>query len=203
MPTYKLYYFNMKGRGEAIRLIFAQAGVPFEDYRFKEGEWPTYKEKTPMGQAPVLEVDGKQLCQSLAIARYLAKQFGLQGSNDWEAAQCDMLSDGFQDVVGTMRPWFIEKDEAKKAEILANLKKEHFIPFADRYEKILAANPSGFYVGDKVTWLDLVLFALEEWWSGMLPDVMGAHPKMKAHMEKIAALPNIKKWLETRPQTAM
>ncbi len=37
---YKLYYFPVKGRAEAARIIFAQAGVDFEDYRTKEGEWP-------------------------------------------------------------------------------------------------------------------------------------------------------------------
>ncbi len=43
MSKYKLYYFNIKGRAEAIRLIFAYADVPFEDYRFKDEEWPKFK----------------------------------------------------------------------------------------------------------------------------------------------------------------
>ena len=31
---------------------------------------------TPFGQLPVLEIDGFKLCQSAAIAAYLASEFG-------------------------------------------------------------------------------------------------------------------------------
>lgn len=53
---------------------------------------------TPFGHVPVLEVDGKQLSQSVTIARYLAKQFGLAGRNDWEQALADMYADNIQDM---------------------------------------------------------------------------------------------------------
>ena len=39
MPSYKLYYFNAKGAGEPIRIIFAQAGVKYEDFRFEGEDW--------------------------------------------------------------------------------------------------------------------------------------------------------------------
>lgn len=38
MPSYKLSYFNARGRAEKIRLMFAAAGVEYEDYRFKDFE---------------------------------------------------------------------------------------------------------------------------------------------------------------------
>ena len=38
----------------------------------------------PFGQVPVPEVDGKMLCQSYTIARYLAHQFGIAGETEWE-----------------------------------------------------------------------------------------------------------------------
>jgi len=55
MPTYKLYYLNGRGRAEQIRLVFAQAGVPYEDIRLAGEKWAEFKPKTPY--MPVLEVD--------------------------------------------------------------------------------------------------------------------------------------------------
>ena len=46
---------------------------------------------TPMGQLPVLEVDGKQISQSLAIGRFLANKFNLAGTTPVEKFQADMI----------------------------------------------------------------------------------------------------------------
>ena len=48
MPSYKLYYFNARGTAEPIRLIFAQAEVKYEDFRFEGEDWgKKYKAGTP------------------------------------------------------------------------------------------------------------------------------------------------------------
>ena len=39
MSTYKLYYFNARGYAEPSRIIFAQAGVKYEDVRFEGEQW--------------------------------------------------------------------------------------------------------------------------------------------------------------------
>ena len=51
----------------------------------------------PFQQMPVLEVDGKQYAQSVALARYLGKQFGLSGKDDLENLQIDMVVDLYTD----------------------------------------------------------------------------------------------------------
>lgn len=51
----------------------------------------------PMGQMPILEVDGQRVYQSNAISRYLAKRVGLAGSNDWENLQIDIQVDNVAD----------------------------------------------------------------------------------------------------------
>lgn len=52
----------------------------------------------PMGQMPILEVDGKRAHQSLAITRYLAKQVGLVGANAWEDLEIDTVVDTINDM---------------------------------------------------------------------------------------------------------
>lgn len=46
---------------------------------------------TPWGQLPVLEIDGVKVEQSIALARYLAKQFNLDGKDDMERLQADVF----------------------------------------------------------------------------------------------------------------
>ena len=45
----------------------------------------------------MLEYDGKRLVQSIAMARFVAREFGLAGRNNLEAAQADMLVDCMSD----------------------------------------------------------------------------------------------------------
>ena len=46
MPSYKLIYFNIKGRAEVARLLFAEAGQEYEDKRLKSEEWSQIKKGT-------------------------------------------------------------------------------------------------------------------------------------------------------------
>lgn len=92
--SYKLTYFDGKGRGELLRLAFACAGQEFEDHRIQFADWPSIKETTPFGSLPVLEItaeDGtvQKLAQSLSIARFLGREFGLTGNTAFEQAQVD------------------------------------------------------------------------------------------------------------------
>ncbi|XP_014679299.1 PREDICTED: hematopoietic prostaglandin D synthase-like [Priapulus caudatus] len=53
MPTYKLSYFNGRGRGETARILFASAGVKFEDHRIEMADWPKIKPSNYLSLADI------------------------------------------------------------------------------------------------------------------------------------------------------
>ena len=75
MTQYKLNYFAMRGRGEAIRLLMTDAGQQFTDNRIDQKDWPVLKPQTPFGQLPYLEIheNGRviNLAQSITICKLL------------------------------------------------------------------------------------------------------------------------------------
>jgi glutathione S-transferase len=73
----KLTYFNLGAKGQFIRLAYVFGGIDFDDERVEFSEWPALKASTPLGQLPVLTVDGKQYAQSTALLRYVGGRVGL------------------------------------------------------------------------------------------------------------------------------
>ena len=200
---YKLVYFNVMGRAEAARLLFAYKGVKYEDYRFTDGQFATVKNTLAFGQVPVLVVDGKPLSQSQAINRYLGRSFGMAGINDWESAQCDMYVDGVNDALNGLVPWFREQDPEKKKQLLHDVVESTLKPCIARYEGFLAANGTGHFVGNTLTWADVVIFGAFSMWQAMNPALTTGHTHVQKFLHDVAAIPNIKHWLETRPKTSM
>ncbi len=73
-----LTYFDLYGRGEAIRMALVHSKTDFEDSRVTGASWAAFKAsgKCNNGQVPVLEVCGKAMNQSEAILRFVGSQTG-------------------------------------------------------------------------------------------------------------------------------
>jgi len=76
---------------------------------------------------------------------------GLGGSNEWESAKIDELNDGVMDVwTEFVYPWFGAADEEAKKQVVAEFENGEFKTMLERYDKFLAANSTGYFVGSKV-----------------------------------------------------
>ncbi|XP_043486269.1 glutathione S-transferase-like isoform X1 [Polistes fuscatus] len=201
MPSYKLTYFAGKGLAEAIRFIFSYAGVEFEDITFDSNDWPTkIKPTTPFGLVPMLEVDGKKISQSVAISRYLAKQFKLTGKDDWEDLEIDATVDTIHDLRAKIGAYFYETNPEVKAAKLEVAKE--VVPFIlERLDAQVKSN-GGYFVGGALTWADLTFVALLYYLNHMMKsNIIEKYDNLTALQDKVLNLPGIKKWIEIRPES--
>lgn len=88
------------------RLILEYNKIPYEDVRVDHENWPKLKSSTVFGQLPILEVDGKQIPQSCAMARFLARQYKLAGKDAFEEAYVDSIADYHKDTSVAIGPHF-------------------------------------------------------------------------------------------------
>jgi glutathione S-transferase len=198
MPSYKLNYFDLRGRGELCRYVFHAADRDFEDNRVAREDWPELKPKSPFGQMPFLEQDGKTLAQGNAIARYLAREFNLAGQDSWEQAQVDQYMELVEDMFKELIKVFFEKDEDKKKELQKNLNEVVYPKFLGLFEKALESNGTGYLVGDKLTLGDLALYNGFDTPLQSSETMMDSFPKMKAHRAKIGAIPSLAEYIKNR-----
>ncbi|XP_045166748.2 probable glutathione S-transferase 7 [Mercenaria mercenaria] len=201
MPSYKFSYFDLRGRGELVRYVFYAAGRDFEDDRVQRESWPSFKPSTPFGQMPVLDVDGKKLAQSGAIARYVAREFGLAGKDSWEQGLVDQYMGLVEDMFTELVKEFFEKDEEKKKELKKNMVDVVFPKFLGLFEKALDQNGGKYFVGDALTLADLAVLNGFDTPLKQVPNLMDSFPKLKAHRERVMAIPKLSEYIKNRKQT--
>ena len=204
MSTYKLIYFNGRGRAEVSRLIFVVADQKYEDFRFENEQWPALKSQMPLGQVPVLEIDGVKLPQSGAIARFLAKQFNLAGKDNLEQAKVDAVADTIHDLVTPFVPSRMEQDETKKQELTKKYFVEELPKHLENLEILAKLYGAGgpWFVGNHLTWVDLLFYVLFEFLLGIQGDCLDKHPWLKQNRTEVEKQPKIAEYLKNRPETS-
>merc|ERR1739842_224264 len=71
------------------------------------------KPTTPFGQLPLLQWGDEVICQSMACARFVAREVGLAGNTSMESAQVDEIIDVIQHLLDSWRPsWLVVVDSS-------------------------------------------------------------------------------------------
>jgi prostaglandin-H2 D-isomerase / glutathione transferase len=173
----------------------------------------------PLGQMPLLEIDGKKIHQSISICRYLAKQVGLAGSSDFESFEIDSVVDTCNDFrlseldnptnlsrklssnLSEIANWSYEADAKLKAEKRKTFVEEIGPFYLDRLEAIAKANNGHLALG-KTTWADLWFTAVLDYLNFMNEsNLIANYPNLTKVVQNTLAIDSIKKWVAKRPQT--
>jgi glutathione S-transferase len=70
----------------------------------------------------------------------------------------------------------------------------------DNLEARLAGRGGQFFVGNRLTWADLAMYNVA---GNLDTEALAAVPLIQNLVERVGDIPNIKKWVESRPVTHM
>lgn len=208
-PTLKLTYFDIEGLAEPARLAFVVGGIPFEDKRIAFSEWGELKQSgfCPLGQLPVLEIDGKKCVQSGAMLGYAGRLSGLYpGADAIACMKIDEISFTVDDIRKKIAPTMYMPDGEEKMQKRKELAETILPDWFGKLEALLQYNNEGpegkttaFSQGGKLSIADLHISTLVRWLeTGMLDgvpkDIAAKYASVQAICASVDAVPAIKEW---------
>ncbi|KAF5279379.1 hypothetical protein FQA39_LY05489 [Lamprigera yunnana] len=198
-PTYKLIYWPMSGVAEPIRYLLSYGGIEFEDFRIEKENWLHIRPHMPFGQVPVLEIDGKQTYQSVAICRYLAREVKLCGLNDWEDMEIDAIVDTINDLRKKMSMYYYHTGPDFKERLKGPLFDKTIPHYLKCFEEIAKEN-RGHLAAGKLTWADFYFVGVLEHMDFMFGKrLIEGYINLEKVEYNVLNLPSIKDWNRKRP----
>eukprot|EP00658_Telonema_sp_P-2_P025744 TRINITY_DN20372_c0_g1_i3.p1 TRINITY_DN20372_c0_g1~~TRINITY_DN20372_c0_g1_i3.p1 ORF type:complete len:241 (-),score=55.66 TRINITY_DN20372_c0_g1_i3:267-989(-) len=212
-PEIKVHYGDMHfWRAECIRICLFMGDVEFEDARYQGRSDPAYdaiKHRFTFGAVPVMEVDGRILSQTQAMAGYAARLAGSMPHDPWDAAKVDEAINGCTDCTTDIAGTFRIHDQAAK--IAA---REALVASDGRLTKHLAGletlisenGSKGVVAGDKMTVADIAIWRMVGWLSSGVIDgipktyVASNFPQIADVCAKVDADPKVMAWKAAHPK---
>ena len=143
--------------------------------------------------------DEIRIAPANTICRFLASRFNLNGSNEIENIQCDMINEQLRECADYALKIVRESDIVKRHELQAKFLGELLPKTLNGYEKMLSLS-SRFIVGSVLSWADLGMLLAWEWLDEASKQLIGRYPLVKSHNEFIRSLPKVSEWLrEQKP----
>uniref|UniRef100_A0A0M3IHI4 glutathione transferase n=1 Tax=Ascaris lumbricoides TaxID=6252 RepID=A0A0M3IHI4_ASCLU len=164
LPRFKLYDFADRSNADITRMIFRVANVPYEEVLIdRDGEW-------------------QQL------------QRGLSGETAADDSIVDMLADFLHEAHISLKSWINaihnvnnSEQDVESLDKMAN----HYVNtrLGPVLEKHLEKNGTGFLVGGKMTWADLMAVSFfNTLFDNGREDFISAFPLIKQHYQQIAPI---------------
>ncbi|CAH1101306.1 unnamed protein product [Psylliodes chrysocephalus] len=158
---------------------------------------------TPLGQVPILEIDGKRYTQTMPICRYLGRLLKIDGKDMLE----DMAIDSAVEIIWDILKIAYERamgggNEEKKKQLLDKLH-EQMPVLLGKFEEDTKKN--GFIATNKLSWADLVFLCGYEDMENLLAgeNPFAKYPHLQKLKNKLLENKNIKEYLLKRPTNTM
>ncbi len=116
----------------------------------------------PFNCVPVLEIDGDQVTQSNALARYVGRMAGLYPEDDLQALYCDEVMGAVEDLLHSMVLTFgLEGEELREAR--EKLVAGWLTVFVRGLGDLLTRGGGEYFADNRLTMADLKVFVITRW----------------------------------------
>ncbi|KAI9495009.1 glutathione S-transferase [Zychaea mexicana] len=202
LANLKLVYFSFGtvGRGESIKLLLEDAGVPHEYDFIDRDAWEPVKQKLideghPFACVPYLEADGQKYFASTPILRFVTKKLGkYRGSNDDEEQFVDACADFADDwYFAQLKSMLNPTDKALKEDYVTNHAPKHFA----RFERIYGHNQGPYILGSEISYADFMVYHTID--DQKQTQNLKEFPNLAKFIEAFIARPTMAKYLTVAP----
>ena len=219
--TYELYYWpHLQGRGEFVRLILEDSGIPYIDIARKpESETggasavAAFRNGTneghPVFAPPVLKIGDLVIAQTTNICRFLGERLGLVPDDEASRLHANQIALTIDDLIvevhDTHHPvakilYYEEQKEAaaQRAQIFHQERLPRMLKY---FERVLNYNQSYTLVGKETSYVDLMMFQMLEGLKYAFPksfqQITTETPQLLTLRDTVAARPNINAYLKS------
>jgi len=202
-----LYYWNLKNRGNAIRLLFEERNVPYQhihqpDVLADIAVCLGKTDKTDVFAPPILKYRDSYLSQTLPAVQFVATKLNLRPKCDFDNARADMMVGNGIDIVTELNNH--KNDDKQKLLSFLNGRFQTWLTVMEKPLLHLDKNKPLFIFEGRVTHADLAVFntldAIQEGLSEKYfkEFVVNKHPTLHQHFQQIGSRPNIQKFINAQ-----
>jgi glutathione S-transferase len=189
--TPRIIYFDLRGRAEAIRLMFEELGEAYEEQRVRSNaQWHAMKPQTPFGSLPIYEEGDLRIAQTQAIYRHIARTRGLYGADERERTECDVGAEAINEAIDDFWRLFWQTDYKEKMESFATGMLA--VRLLDLERWFTRADPSpAYWVGSGPTYTDYFAYRFLDDVDAVFPAALAARPALFAFHRAFEKRPRI------------
>ncbi|PRP85238.1 glutathione S-transferase Mu 6-like [Planoprotostelium fungivorum] len=201
-PT--LYYFDLRGKGEVIRLLLEAAEIDYEYVSIPLATWNDNKQRyvaqglIPFGQVPSLAVGDQVYAQSQAILRYLGRKHDLTSTTEPDHYRIDSLCgiiDDWRNAYDALIYRSSDYQQDKSVYLKSNGSRH-----AKVVENHLKANGDGgstWFLKEKFTFADALIWDLVDNHVNLDAQFLENYPILRSHYERLGNKKGLKAYLES------
>ena len=197
-----LTYWNGRGLGDVIRFLLEFCLIPFDEVNVLDSDaFAALKAsgKLAFGQVPLLEIDGLELVQTQAIARYVAGKKQLRGTTAADEARADMMVNG---VLDARMQLITARFQADPTAALAKFETATLPKLAGHLEALLKTHSGEYLCAGGLTYADVVLletlcYAADECTANLESILAPISPRVLAHYQRMRAFKHVGAYLQS------